>query len=351
MEKRNSSIELLRIVMMFLIIAHHYCYHGVEACFSEKQQMLAVDMWINVYLIQILHFVGIIGNGTFAVISGYFLINKTASNVKKIKRILIEYIGYILVFIILALLFMARNGWDIEIGKRITDIWTSGNWFITCYIILLLIIPNVNKGISIISEKEYRNLLIILSTFGFILPGFRFYTGMNIQCSVEGLFIMYLWGGYLKKYGTNNWWSKKNIFTIVVILSILVMGFLVLGNQISMIHSSDTNSTIMNFLFPLVGFFYPLLIFLYANKFEFYSRTVNKISQSVLAIYIIHDNPIVREIIWKRFSPNINYYSKTMFTVHLLCKVILVFCGALLIDQSRLYICSKIRCLDAQKSE
>lgn len=69
-DKRNSSIELLRIILIVFIIFHHYCYHGLEESADFSLQTIDIGKRI---LIQLFHSGGIIANNAFALISGYYL--------------------------------------------------------------------------------------------------------------------------------------------------------------------------------------------------------------------------------------------------------------------------------------
>lgn len=57
--ERNSSIELLRLMMMFLIILHHFCFHGIEEVSSLITGNVSI---INILIVQIFHFGGIDAN-------------------------------------------------------------------------------------------------------------------------------------------------------------------------------------------------------------------------------------------------------------------------------------------------
>lgn len=57
---------------------------------------------------------------------------------------------------------------------------------------------------------------------------------------------------------------------------------------------------------------------------------------SVLGIYLIHDNPLVRKFIWTVWSPNLDYLDTWYFPLFMVGKVALVFLVCLGIDRLRL---------------
>ena len=73
---RQSNIELLRIIAMVIIVAHHFAVHGG---FDFPIETVAPNrLWI-----QFLALGGKIGVNIFVLISGYFLID--AKSLKKVK--------------------------------------------------------------------------------------------------------------------------------------------------------------------------------------------------------------------------------------------------------------------------
>ena len=254
-EKRNSSIELLRILMILLIVFHHFCYHGVE----ERIDIFSQGLSINRTIVEFLHFGGIVANNVFAIITGYFLIEKFDDNLVKIKHIIILFCGYI-TFINLVLFIVTRTS-IFAIKDFIyseLSVLTGGNWFINCYIILMLVSPFINMGIKHLSRKQYDNLLVILFAIGYILPCIMVYTGINTNCSFSGMVIMYLIGGYIRKYGftfCNNRIEKRCLTTLTIFLLTVVFASLFVSNlfidRIGILYRIP--SILMNHMFSLCG--------------------------------------------------------------------------------------------------
>ena len=78
--KRNSNIEILRILSMLFIIAHHYAVHGFD--------LSAGSFTVNEVTLQILSLGGKIGVNVFVFITGYFMINSRFDAKKLLKLIL-----------------------------------------------------------------------------------------------------------------------------------------------------------------------------------------------------------------------------------------------------------------------
>lgn len=80
MRHRNSNIELLRIVAMILITAHHFAIWG----FFKQVNVEAVNL--NILWLQFLESLGKIGVDIFMLITGYFSLHAMPS-IKKVFQI------------------------------------------------------------------------------------------------------------------------------------------------------------------------------------------------------------------------------------------------------------------------
>lgn len=83
---RNSSFELLRIISMLLIVAHHFAVHGkfyLTSSFSK-----------NIFFLQSLSMFGKLGVNLFVLISGYFSCMHPHIKFSKIIKLELEVIFY-----------------------------------------------------------------------------------------------------------------------------------------------------------------------------------------------------------------------------------------------------------------
>lgn len=79
--KRDSNIELLRIIMMIAIVAHHYVVNsGIMELYDFS------NITGNMIFLQIFGFAGKAMINGFLVISGYFMVKQNTS-LKKIIRL------------------------------------------------------------------------------------------------------------------------------------------------------------------------------------------------------------------------------------------------------------------------
>ena len=87
---RKSNFELLRIIAMILIIAHHFSLHGGFRVVQSKPL-------INRIWILWLQLGGKIGVNIFVLISGYFLVSSPAFKLKKVLKLWLQLFFYSIV--------------------------------------------------------------------------------------------------------------------------------------------------------------------------------------------------------------------------------------------------------------
>ena len=85
----------------------------------------------------------------------------------------------------------------------------------------------------------------------------------------------------------------------------------------------------------------PVLLIVVLGCKPFYNKLINIISGSVLAVYLIHDNPLVRNYIWWTVSPNIHQIGSNHIFIHMAEKVLIIFILCTVIDLCRIWILEK----------
>lgn len=102
-KKRNSNIEILRIIAMFFVIFHHAISQG----FSFYSMP---ESGINTYFYQSFNCLGWIGNMFFIMISGYYLYQSKFS-LKKVVSIWLQLFFYSSVISIFFVFVQNRYLW------------------------------------------------------------------------------------------------------------------------------------------------------------------------------------------------------------------------------------------------
>lgn len=323
---RNSSIELLRIIAIIIIIMHHFGVHGVFHVLDKSHNILIVDnlSW-QIIFTQIVSWGGNVGNAIFVLITGYFLINKKV-NVKKIILLLFSMFLYSW---IIEILYFGILGVPYSIKMIIREsipIYFGNNWFVSCYIIFSFFIPFINKFLNNINKKEYIMFILLVFILYIFLPSFKANTFMNSKFIFFGL--VYSIGGYLKLYFIKylqNTYNKKYI-KLFFIQIFIIIAMIVFSDIIAIIFSKDILIKLYNPFVNILSIPIAVTLFLYFLTMKpIYNKNINIISGTILGIYLIHDNDLMRTIIWDYIFPNMEYIHSDCYILFFIIKVCLIF--------------------------
>ncbi|MBQ7266905.1 MAG: acyltransferase, partial [Synergistaceae bacterium] len=189
---RNSSLELLRIVAMLAIIAHHFSVHGG---FNFPVSSITFNrLWQQFILMG-----GGLGNCIFVMLSGYFLINSKGLSFRKLfnlwTRIFFWSVTIYYVFVLSGHEVFALK----STLKALLPVTRRQWWFASTYFVMYLIHPYVNKFLHGLTREEYKKFLLSVMILWCIIPtltksDFGANPTINFVC-------IYSLAGYVRLYG------------------------------------------------------------------------------------------------------------------------------------------------------
>lgn len=282
---RDSSFELLRIVLMVFITIHHFIVLGLgllnlhESC---DYNLILSDSQINYALF--FNAFCVCAVDCFVLISGYFGIKTTK---KRYVSLLATLIFYVLLLAILPNLlvgnFKMALYWSLFLSH-------TPYWFIVDYLFLMVFAPMLNIAFEKLDKRTINYILIGLTLiccyFGFIQEHPANKNGYTI---IQFIFMYYI-----------GRWIKCNDFNISMTRSIgmyiggailtatssIFLYHIGLGNYVWRCFYYNSPSVILS----AVG------IFMIFKNISFESRIVNKYAKSALAIYMVQSSPALYRI-------------------------------------------------------
>ena len=332
--KRNSNIELLRIISIFMIILSHYTVHNGIA-----NELLPLGL--NRYILEI-STLGNIGVIIFLLITGYYNIEK--QNPFKIKKLLLLYFQVLFYSITIYCIFVTLGKEKFllsDLIKNSLPITYKKYWFITAYVVMYIFTPFINKLLNSLTNKEHTLFIII----GIAILTLKLITKQDLYISEVGSFIIfYSIGAFLKKYPSNYFSKKKNITKVFIIsiccLLISVALLDIIGTKYNFIAKHSTclfsKNSIVSILFAVS------LFNIFINKKEKNIRFINTISKSVLGVYLISDNFLIRRILWNDILRCREYVLSKYLLLHMIISIVIVFSLCILIDYLRIKIIEPI---------
>ena len=312
---RNSAIELLRILAMGMIVLSHICCHsGYDATYSILS--------VNRLFVQF-GYLGNLGVALFLMISGYF---QSSFRVRSLSRLLSQVWFYSV-----ALFLVCRFGFGYTYTKEM--LWQvflptiyNEYWFFTAYVVFFLLTPFVNAMIRALTREQMRTMLVVMGLLWVLIPTV---TEQQLYAAELPQFLLYyLLGAYLRLYPDNrmrhkvlSWAAAVGSFAVLYGLTV-VLGYLerytpeVFGVSQRFY---DRNSLLI--LGAALGLFS-----LAVNVRPFTNKFINAVGGCTFGVYLIHDNPVVRDLLWKHWLNWELYFTSGSFILRLVLSVLLVYC-------------------------
>lgn len=239
---RSSNLELYRIIVMLLIVAHHYVVNSglltvmYESPFAVKSIFLFLfGAW------------GKTGINCFVLITGYFMC-KSQITPRKFFKLLFEIELY---KIIIYLIFTISGYQEFSIGtlaKAILPITQVSQNFGGCYLLFYLCIPFLNILVKNMTEKQH---ILLLCLVGVIYVFFGTVPKISVTMNYVSWFIcLYFIGSYLRLYPkkiieSTKLWGWLTLALIIIscasVLACLWVGTK-LDSQLAYAFVSDSNT-------------------------------------------------------------------------------------------------------------
>lgn len=316
---RNSALELLRILSMFMIIGLHYLSPNWGG------GTLSNDYSLNWFIGRFLRCMFFPSVNVFVCITSWFSINSNKINIKKIINLylIMLFYGFISLGIGIGLKEISFS-WK-ELLLTVVPFFGGRRWFVETYIILMLLAPFINKVLCSLSKKSYIVLIIVQLLLFSIWPSF--FPDAPIVDAGLGILnfvTVYIVIGYIKLHGLK---ISKLICWIGLIVSILfTFGF------------SFCSENIWQYCFISNITFAICLFLLVINSKPFYSKFLNGLSATTFGVYLIHLDWILADLIWHKILQCSQFYNSHFFVLHMVASIVGLFIVCALIDWVRALI-------------
>ena len=321
---RASGPELLRILCMLLVVAHHYVAHGPIYLLSLP------DFCGGTVFLQLISMFGRAANAVFALLSGYFLLHACtdlAAYYRRLVRLVAQYTFYTLGFTCLAM----GLGWEgfslkLLLKSALPVLFGAGNWFIYAYVWFFLFSPFVNRMLLRADRRTNLGACLVLQLLWCVMPTLSAYN-LNLFGNF-GFFLVWYWTGACLRLYLPETQNRKKCGLLLLgatglqLLTVLIPDLfaVLLGSQALL-----DRSMLFQPAHSLTSSLWALAIFLYFRQLPLRSGAVNRIAGHVMAVYLIHDNEYLRHRLWGDFWSNAALLQSWLLPLHALAKITLVF--------------------------
>lgn len=306
---RNTSVELLRFVFMFLIFLLHVYGHGSG---HDLERIYHWGTEIGTMPHLFLFALGKIGVTGFMFISGYYGIK---ANRHKILDMILIPLFYVIIL-------MPLGG----IAKQTLLHPFDGWWFISAYLFIMFLAPLLETGIKNVSRTTFRNIVLALLAYTY----FAHAIGASNSRDVVLLLTIYCVARYFRLYicdSLNGGGKTVRHIGLAALLLFTICPIIAskIGLPLSFFNLFVQNNN------PLLLLIVGWLVY-EADTHRFSNRHLNSLLHSTIAIYIITDAANVHTILTKTLLKEV------MNGVVGYVYILLVCLGCLLIDQVRIVL-------------
>lgn len=207
-------------------------------------------------------------------------------------------------------------------------------WFVTAYIYMMLVAPSYNAFLDKFNRKGMLMWSMFLLVFGQVFGNL----GSNFHDFEKAVFF-YTLGVFFRNY-INVGGDKKSLFLIVSLIGIMINGFCQYEIAIHMVNESS-NAMLFRKIFSMVDYLLaePLScigMFGLFSCFKFYNRKVNWIARKTFGIYLLHEAPPMRLLIWLHILKPYEYINDGAFVyAYIVFCVVFVFVMGIIVDAIR----------------
>lgn len=330
-KERNSNLELYRIIVMLLIVAHHYVVNS-----GLFEMMQSSDLTLNSLFLYLFGMWGKTGINCFVLITGYFMC-KSEITIAKFLKLVLEVIFYKVVIYLAFVLFGVVEFELPAFIKTFCPISNVGDGFTTAFILFYLFIPFINVLVRNLDKKMHLRLIILslfIYTIWYMIPFFE--VRYNY---VTWFIVLFLIASYIRCYpipsvfGKDIKWGQLTL--LVVVLSLISVYVLKVIGRYPYLLVSDSNA--------ILAICVAICSFMYFKDLKLgYSKSINTIAASVFGVLLIHANSdAMREWLWKDTLQNIFWFDKEYCILHAVFSVFIVFSICVLFDFIRIKLIEK----------
>lgn len=265
---RHSGLECLRIISIILIVSMHILGNTFHT-----------GNWLNKEFILFINTLGNTGVTLFILISGYFGIRFNTH--KFFKMLVVVWFYSIVSYLIETIWLHTPHTWT-GLASSLLPILSKKYWFMTCYVVLYCFSPYLNRLVHNLSQKSYKQLLLLWGFFFVFAPTILFFEIQNdTGKGIINVTLAYLIGQYLKTYGLPENMKRHSR----EILSGSLAGIFILNTLLT----AMSGNIILRFARDnnLLIIIASIMIFYQFTRWHFSSRIINYLAGYVFALYML----------------------------------------------------------------
>lgn len=327
---RNSTIELLRIVCMLLVIAHHGVVHGGS---------LTMDSCANKVIASLVLPGGKIAFTCFVAISMWFLVDQRFRAARFLRSWLEVLFYSVLMAAVSALLGAQLSGRD-WLGTLL-PIGGNTHGFAATYLVFYLLLPVLSRLADGLTRKQVIWIGFVLLYAQVIEPilalfGFADLSLHPFVSEITLFALCYFIALYLRRWPPR--WTREALIPGVIVLvvwlaisALTVVQWVRSGNTAPFLLAALASNE-SSILYIVGGF----SLFLCFNALPMTSfPVINKVAGTTFGILLIHDASFFRYVLWDSIVRAPLWWYDVAYPLCLGAATIAIFCIGAIVDLLR----------------
>lgn len=334
-ETRNTSIDLLKIVAMAMVVILHATGYGINGAILEPFSSALI-------LINVLSAFSLVAVNCFVLICGYFCCMQKA-RYYKIWELWIQVASYSVgVYLVLCMIPVFEVQFSIkQFIRQVLPLMTNQYWFFTCYVLLMIIAPALNRLINSMDEKDHRNMLLVAILVFSVVPSINIFEdpfGTKSGYSLIWFAILYLIAAYIRRYNI----PDMKYMWIYTGLCLALFGIKCISTCLS--EKMELFGWISNPMFQynsilVLGASIAMFCAAVKSKVSFLERVgyfISRVSSLTFGVYLLHEHPVFRGILWKKiFHLDRVVDNAGAFLLELIICVVMIFAAGIAVEWLR----------------
>ena len=340
---RQANIELLRVLAMLGVVCMHFL--GVGGVMTASS-----GVWFVVS--STVYAFAIAATSCYVLIGGYFL-STAKYRTGRLFRLLLEFFTYTFgIYLLFGLIVLAKNGdnlfsWHEFYTFYLFPIVHEENWFVTCYILMMLFAPFYNVLLDHLTRRQHLLLIALTVSLFSGVPTLIWHAAGQFLQSGGYSFVwfstLYFVAAFFRRYGLPNGWKPWLLALVYVGASALTALLVNREHLYPGVLTEEKNGYYFffnyNFLSVFVASVAMFLLFHHVTvRSAKTGRLINKLATYSFAVFLIHTHPAITGALWNGIVHTERYVDSPLMLVGLLVIPPVIYAVCSLIEAVRLWL-------------
>lgn len=322
MKERDSNMELLRIVAMFLVVMVHTNFLSI----GEPNKQDLIDSFCSSISRFTVQSISVVCVNLFVLLSGWYGITIKS---RKIGSLFFQLAFFVIISLLYGIVF-SKNMSITDVLRTIR--WHEMWWFVKSYLLLYFMSPVLNAFCDNATKKEFTNVLIAFYAFSSLNWLIGWVPWIVNGYSTISFIGLYLLARYYRLFYEQNNRIKDSLLLIIYVVSTLItiVGMILFtyrGLGTGMWLGYDSPFVILS----------SLCILLLFSRLSFRSRVINAIAMSSFAVYLFHTSHYVFQDFSEHLSRFYIQHSYTMYFIYSILFGLSIIIISIILDRLRMF--------------